>query len=327
MGYVVEDLLETFSTSPFKGPIPYSLQYSYQQSPYHILTICACHGDEVGSLPSALKYFQAFTSGQTNFNGKWTLVWGNPQASQIRKRFVQKDLNRLYGHLDDSSLEGQRAFEVSKVIKEADLFVDFHQTIMPTFTSFCILRWNTHSYHLARALGKVHVLLFHPAISLDKNPQQQVKTQVDFASLHGIPCVTVELGVKGFNKSSQSLADHLFHRLLEIASLMDQPSKEARQNILAQKALENPKLSVFECIYKEPFASPEMGLNVGWKNFAPLQKGEVIGYRDKKTPLLAPQDGVMIFPKYPQRNKDGQAQQPLPENLYLLAQTTQIHQN
>ena len=56
MGYTVEDLLEQFTNSSFQGPISYSLQHDYQDSACHLLTICATHGDEFGSLPSALRF-------------------------------------------------------------------------------------------------------------------------------------------------------------------------------------------------------------------------------------------------------------------------------
>lgn len=320
MGYVIEDLLSEFSSSPFKGPIPYSLQYSHHAKAFHLLTICATHGDEVGSIPSALTHFKAFTAGKTPFKGQWTLIWGNPEASKIRKRFVQKDLNRLYGRLEDTSLEGCRALEISHIIKGANLFVDFHQTIMPTLIPFYSLRFNKNSYHLARALGKVNVLLSHSP--LEEN-HKDVKTQVDFASLYNIPAVTVELGVKGFHKSSQELANHLFYRLLEIASSCCETIR--LEDILARYAFENPNISIFECVHREPFLHPDMGLNKGWKNFAPVQKDEVIGYRDASTPLVAPQKGVMIFPKYPQRNEQGQAEGSLPGHLYVLADVQKSH--
>ena len=320
MGYVVEELLSEFSNSPFQGPIPYSLQHSHQAQAFHLLTICATHGDEVGSIPSALTHFKDFTAGKTPFKGQWTLIWGHPEASQIRKRFVQKDLNRLYGRLEDTSLEGRRALEISDVIKEADLFVDFHQTIMPTLVPFYSLRWNKNSYHLARALGKVNVLLSQPP--LEKN-SKNVKTQVDFASLYDIPAVTVELGVKGFHKSSQELADHHFGRLLEIASSCGETI--SLEDVLARYAFKNPDMSIFECIHRETFLNTDMGLNKGWKNFAPVQKGEEVGYKDANHSLVAPQNGVIIFPKYPPRNEQGQVDGPLPEYLYVLADVQKNH--
>ena len=131
----------------------------------------------------------------------------------------------------------------------------------------------------------------------------------------------MEIGVKGFNKSSELLADHLFKRLLEISSLFS--SDKPVTDILSQEALKYPALSIFECCHKEPFTNPEMTLLSGWKNFSPISKGDIIGYKDsqQKSPLIAPCKGVIIFPKYPKRNEKGEAEGTLPQYIYLLADT------
>ena len=323
MGYIIEDLLEEFTNSDFQGPIPYSLQHDYQDSTCHLLTICATHGDEVGSIPSALKFFKAFTEKKTHFRGKWTLIWGNPEASRLRQRFVEQDLNRVYGQLDSQSLECQRARQISPLIQEATLFIDFHQTIMPTLIPFYCSNVYKASYDLSRALGGANVLFSTKAPSADN--MSAIKTQNSFATLHDIPSATVEIGVKGFNKSSEILADHLFKRLLEIAVLCS--SDKPAPDILSQEALKYPALSIFECCHKEPFTHPEMKLLPGWKNFSPINKGEILGYKDsqQKDPLIAACKGVIIFPKYPQRNEKGEAEGPLPDYLYLLADTYLAH--
>ena len=323
MGYIVENLLEEFTNSKFQGPISYSLQHDYQDSTCHLLTICATHGDEVGSLPSALKFFKEFTQGKSIFRGKWTLIWGNPEASKLHQRFVEQDLNRVYNQLDGESLECQRAKQISHLIKEATLFVDFHQTIMPTLIPFYCPGAYKASYDLARALGGANVLFSTKAPS--KDDPSTLKTQNAFATLHGIPSATVEIGVKGFNKSSEILADHLFKRVLEVAYLCS--SNEVIADILSKEALKYPALSIFECCHKEPFTHPEMTLLTGWKNFSPINKGDIVGYKDsqQKDPLIAPRKGVIIFPKYPKRNKKGEAEGPLPDYLYLLADTTNHH--
>ncbi len=323
MSYLIEDLLKKFTESAFQGPIPYSLQHDWKESQCHLLTICATHGDEIGSLPSALKFFKKFTEKNTTFKGKWTLIWGNPQASQVRQRFIEKDLNRLYGKLDHTSLESKRASEIAPIIKTAHFFVDFHQTIIPTLVPFYCARDYKKSYHLARALGGITNLFLSPKFLQEDQRNNfknhpEIKTQNDFATWHGIPSLTVEIGIKGFNRSSELMACHLFEKLINIASHCFNFSED---NTLENFAMQNPSLSIFKCVYKQIFDDPEMSLNSGFKNFSPIQEGEIIGYKDrnKKFALLAPQNGVIIFPKYPQRDEQGIAKNPLPEYLYCLA--------
>ena len=319
MGYVVEDLLEEFTNFDFQGPIPYSLQYDYQDSACHLVTICATHGDEVGSLPSALRSFKAFTEGKSQFKGKWTLIWGNPEASKLRRRFVEQDLNRVYDRLDGKSLECKRAGQISPIIRQASLFVDFHQTIMSTLIPFYCSNVYKSSYDLARALGGANVLLSTDISQDSSKNHQEIKTQNNFAAFYNIPSVTVEIGVKGFNKSSEVLAEHLFKRLLEVAFLCS--SNEPITDVLSKEAVKYPSLSIFECCHQEPFTNSEMNLLAGWKNFSPVNEGEIIGYKDsqKKDPLIASCRGVIIFPKYPKRNEKGEAEGSLPDYIYLLA--------
>jgi len=69
--------------------------------------------------------------------------------------------------------------------------------------------------------------------------------------------------------------------------------------VLGPKSLDTIPLSIFEYKHLEKYNE-----NVNLKKFAnfdPIQKNQIIGTLEGKD-ILAPQDGVILIPKYPDKN-------------------------
>ena len=90
------------------------------------------HGNEVGSLPAAVRLVETLKGQDLRFGGRVTVFIGNPEAGLEDRRFLEADLNRVFLDGVASSHEANRAREIMPILDTADLFIDFHQTILAT---------------------------------------------------------------------------------------------------------------------------------------------------------------------------------------------------
>ena len=87
----------------------------------------------------------------------------------------------------------------------------------------------------------------------------------------------------------------------------------------------NQELRFYEIVFAQSFAEAGMALQEGLNNFTPVQAEQVLGQDGKGGELLCPQEGVLLFPKYPSRDDEGLALQPRPKEIYNLATKMQVH--
>lgn len=76
-----------------------------------------------------------------NLHGELILIIGNPDAYADHKRFIDSDLNRLFGPQIETLMkkpphplnrEEKRAVEIAPFLQEADYLLDIHSTIKPS---------------------------------------------------------------------------------------------------------------------------------------------------------------------------------------------------
>ncbi len=300
------ELLNEFLNISTKSPGSIPSSWSNQIESQNHLVVAACtHGNEYGSLPAILKWIKS-----NSFDFRVTVFIGNPEAVKKNTRFVEEDLNRVYTDLSRNSLESQRAKEIAPLIQDANLFLDLHQTIEPTLSPFYIFRYDKTSAHWARAIGCVTEFVTKPILS---NPETM--TQNEFATSHGVPSLTIELGPKGLNRSSELLADKVLSRTVEVFR-----SVYLDKVPIADISKKSPALSMFKITHQESFDHPQKALKKGLKNLDPCNKGESLGKDENGKEFYAPRDGVILFPKYPERDSKGSAHLPLPHKIYVLAE-------
>lgn len=76
-----------------------------------------------------------------NLHGELVLIIGNPEAYANHKRFMDSDLNRLFGPqfemlmkkpFQTFNIEEKRAVEIAPFLQQADYLLDIHSTIKPS---------------------------------------------------------------------------------------------------------------------------------------------------------------------------------------------------
>jgi len=100
------------------------------QNPWpHLLIFWAIHGDEPCGTIAIQKLIQELESWKTKLNA-WSLTLlpiCNPRAYDTNKRYVEKNLNRVFTkHKNPTSYEQQLANELTVYVDQCDILLDIH---------------------------------------------------------------------------------------------------------------------------------------------------------------------------------------------------------
>ncbi len=292
------------------GPIKHSLRLQ-NKSGKKLLVAFMVHGDEFGSIPAIVDWVRDLQVQGLPFEGELTVVLGNSKAAKLQRRCFEADLNRVFNPEAKDSFEKRRAEELKPLLREADLFIDLHQTISPSELPFYVFSFHEPSILWARALGASEVLVTHQGSYSEGNMGTD-----EFAMEFGVPSMTFEAFERGFSEEAYRASAKILDKAVKLFSLLDPKNLE----YLRIEADKEKPLRLFHRSYSETFSDLKMKLRPGLKNFTSVVKGEVLGERGDRSPLFCPSSGYLLFPKYPERDEEGVALPPSPSDLYMLVQ-------
>lgn len=296
------------------GPVPFAFDWIGGAHPRHVVFACLVHGDEVGPLAGVLQVIQDLREGRLHFGGRATFLVGNPRAARLGQRFVQADLNRVFLDGVAPSYESQRADLLRPILDGCELFVDLHQTALQSRHPFYTLPWSPEWARWCRVLAAAPVWVTRPqGVSFAKG----VRCADEYVRDGGAAGITVELGQKGLTELAEKGAADAIRRALAAVDAM------AQGESLEQLAREQPEPRYLVTAHKLPFSAPELALRDGFVNFQPVKRGERLSAEGSPA-LICPEDGLLVFPKYPDR-VNGLAVQPRPRDIAHVVQKLQQH--
>lgn len=306
-------------TNKYGNGITNALTLDFKKHSGHIIFSGIVHGNEVGSLPSIIKIIQELVTNEISYGGKVSFFLGNVPAALKNQRFLERDLNRSFGlnTLLTDTVESKRAQELTPLLTQADVYLDFHQTIMPCIKPFYIFEMDYSSYYWARAAGIANTYVTRKKGSAFSTAGMCTD---EYVRSQGKVGITIELGEKGFSPFAEMCSYQIMRR-----SLKNMDFVHLHHICIKKLAHKNNDFEFLQISYKEQFDSPEKRLNDGLKNFTYLAENECIGYAKNNSLLKTPATGYLLFPKYPTRDKNLIAQAPLPGELYVLAKKLETH--
>ena len=283
--------------------------------PAHVVFGTLVHGNERGSLPAAVRLVEALRSGDLRTGIRVSVFIGNPEAAREGVRYLEADLNRVFLENDHTQHEHKRARQIMPILDSADVFIDFHQTILQTQQPFYIFPWHGQGRRWARAMQSASVWVTRGPSS---NFSSGTRCTDEYVCLRGKPGLTLELSEKGFSQAAEDLCFLTMVRAIQTAE-----AEALGEETVDQAASRRPDLTFFETRHRELFATPKHALRPGLVNFQPVQAGESLSAEDSP-PIIAPDSGMLLFPKYPPR-KGALAQPPLPGEIYRLITPMSAH--
>lgn len=271
----------------------FAWRFAGQADGPHVVVFGGVHGNERTGVLVVERLRDDLASGAlTLASGTLTLALGNPRAIELDARGSEPhaDLNRVFDDArlsdpTDQSYEVVRARELAALIREADVFVDLHATNKPS-DPFVLAISDTPDRRELCSFFHCDKLLIVPNEVIGG-------TSDGYADLHGARGITFESGWVG----DLSKVDDMRVSLEAVFS---------RVGLLEPRAAATypqvPYLMTEAVVLREDgfaFASGR-----GERNFEPFVRGDVIGHAGE-TPVLAPYDGVLLFPKVPELWKVG----------------------
>lgn len=256
------------------------------------------HGNETIGLPILNTLIQGLLDGVVEADFEILFGMGNLPAVDAEKRFIEKDLNRCFGQSSTETAEDIRAREIEQyMLNEIDYLVDLHQTVHPAATPFFIFQYTSKSCftHLSMMNAKFPTILQFDAIG----DNQSLSTD-EYLRSRGRFGVALELGQIGYSdekfKAGLSVCAQLIRRLKFYDNYI-------QLNVPYKGSI---PFKLFEISSRLSAPADDSLLDDSWSNFAKFKKGQILG-TSKSEPILAPQDGCVLFPKLRQNIAKGQS--------------------
>jgi succinylglutamate desuccinylase len=257
------------------------------ESPGPVVTIMgSIHGNErIGA--TLLPEIKALLL-TDKLKGTVHLILGNPAAHEKNTRFVEVDMNRLFGEnfteLEEKPVvslkkEEQRALMIAPFLTESDYLLDVHSTIKPS-TPFVYCEPSDDHFGLAHLFDVDYVV----SASLDFRPPDLSSSTDNFVDRHGGIGLTYESGW------SQGAQDETSVLLAVQQFLQTTGSYDFGLDIALSTP---PHLLIYDVLIpsNDSFACAH-----DFSNFDKVSKGDIIATENSQS-IKAAQDSYIIFPK------------------------------
>lgn len=319
----IERMLATFDEAS-NGDCPWAFTHRGGEFPLHVVVGAAVHGNEIGTLPAVVDLVIGLARGQIEFGGDLTVIIGNPEATLAGRRFIDADLNRSFGSNqagpgDANSHGGRetlRAAELTPILTTADVFIDLHQTNGPTDRAFYIGPFRNDLWKWASALAGATTWVTRP-------PNATFSTEGmcadEFVRDLGRPGLTLEVGQAGFNTASDACTRSVLARLLDVASEVGRSA-----TAVPGDPSRHPQLSFVSMTWAQAFDDQRLRLRDGITNFAPVAAGDLLSAPSSPS-IIAPSDGLLLFPKYLDYDENGLLISPRPGEIVRIVAPLEEH--
>jgi succinylglutamate desuccinylase len=279
-----------------------------------IIIVAGIHGNEQSGILAIQHVFDHLK--KMNFPAKGCILAlkGNVKAIEENKRFIDKDMNRLWhetqidyvrdtayenlkSHEDREQKELLYVLEQFTEHREAHapfLFLDLHTTSAEGGL-FTIVNGNDMSVSMAQKLEVPLILHLDKVI---KNTTLGIFSKKQFSA------IAFEAGQHTHPESVKRIEAAIYILLHEMDIINFSPEFiHENRKILNQAASNLPKLTEF--VYKHTL-NPDDNFEMlpGFNNFDKIFKGQQLA-QDKNGPIYASIDGYILMPLYQKQGEDG----------------------
>jgi succinylglutamate desuccinylase len=285
-----------------------------------LIVIGAMHGNEpagVNAINLMAKMLEAepLSNPEFVYSGTFLGLIGNLKAFKQKKRFIKKDMNRMFTQaiiskiantdiddLEDEEKEIKELIhlideEIKKNISDKVILLDLHTT-SSTGGIFSIATDDKKSIEIA-------VELHAPVITgMLKGLQGTTLHYFTRENLNlDITPVTFESGQHNEDLSVNRAIAAITNCMRTIGSVNGEDVENKHDKILQDYSKSLPKVVTLKQRYA---INPEdqFKMNPGYTNFQPIAKGEVLAF-DKRGPVKAPYDGRILMPLYQEQGEEG----------------------
>ena len=274
-----------------------------------LITVGAIHGNEPAGFHAIRRVVESLGSGaRSRLRGEFAGITGNRSALALGERFVDEDLNRRWnGHrLEEvrrnpcrSSEDHERA-EIAEAVDEIcnertpTYLLDLHTTSGPG-PSFVVLEDRLANRALAFALPVPVVLGLEEEIE---------GTLTHYLSEKGLVAISFESGQHEEPKSIDRAEAAIWITLATVGCLPDDDERVISARALLSEAFDHLP-AVVDVRYRHAITpDDEFRMLPGFVSFQRIRRGQHLA-NDRRGPILAPNDGLILMPLYQKKGEDG----------------------
>jgi succinylglutamate desuccinylase len=254
------------------------------------------HGNETAGVAVLNRLAAWLACGRVRLASEVALVLGNVPAARAGRRFLERDLNRVFAKDAPRAAEEHRARALEPLLAASSLFIDLHQTLRAAPHPFFIFPYRAPSLALARA-----VLPWAPIVTHWGQPfSAEGRCSDEFVNAAGGVGISLELGRCGLDPAQIAVGLEAVTSALEVAertlggASLEEQARTARR-------LRPPPLFTWAAVVPWP-SGGIVTLDPGLDNFRAVDVGERLGTADDRI-VTAPVAGRILFPKYLSREQ------------------------
>jgi len=267
------------------------------------------HGNERAGIYAIQEVFDSLSNGSDDFNGEFIGLAGNLSALNTNKRYVDKDLNRLFSTERAESLFQDEAELCTEDIEQKELLRIFH-SLKQNYTDKKIVMLDLHT---TSASGGTFT------IAMENEQSKQICSELEVTSIHGLESVLngttlnyfdeigfTALGFEaGQHNDPVSIIRMKSAIYITLAAIGAYFSPELQNHKQLLKALRKDQPNRVKFIYRHQINKGDnFIMKAGYKNFQKIEKGEHLA-DDKSGPIYSKSDGIILMPLYQPQGDDG----------------------
>lgn len=276
-----------------------------------VVITAGLHGNEPAGVFAASEVMHTLERVRPRLRGKVMAFRGNRLALERRERYLTRDLNRRWhdAHLDRLAAapleelryedrEQRELYDVFTSIERQGrpvIFVDLHTTSGPSEPFVCVGATG-RSRQLARAL---------PVSAVVGLEQKLEGTLLSWCIARGHAALSFEAGQ---HDDPATLRRHVaaVFTLLVAARVLDPSDVPRGQPTLRETLGEtSARPRVVEVRHRHVVAEGDDFEMVGrFESFEPIVAGQIVA-RDRRGPVLSPEAGLLLMPRYQAQGEDG----------------------
>ena len=295
-------------------------RYTGQNRGPLLIVIGGLHGNEPAGVKALERMFSMLdqeprTNPQFCFNGRLLGIRGNLRAMRQGKRFIVKDLNRQWNeenidrvlhaapHTLDS--EDQEMKEIIELVHQEIedyrpdkiIVLDFHTTTAYGGI-FCIPTNDPESIRIA---AELHAPVITGLLDTVKATSLHYFNTKNFG--RETIAICFESGQHNEELSVHRAIAALTNCMRTIGCVKAQHVENRHDSILIEYSRDLPKVA--ELLNKHTIEDGDnFRMEPNYKNFQRVKKGELLA-RDRKGPIYASADGLILMPLYQKQGNDG----------------------
>lgn len=277
-----------------------------------LIAVGSIHGNEPSGRIALQRVSSFLEASGVTINGRVYFLTGNVAAASRQLRFIDADLNRRWtrGHILRNSVSRSAEDEVSEDREQRELLSTLREILRTAGDEVYALDLHSTSADgvpfatVGDTMRNRRFALKFPVTILLGIEEQLEGTLLEFLNNEGVVTLGFEAGQ---HDAGATIANHEALVLCALVHAGIVTASELREYPVHLERLRKVtgKSGFIEVRHREPVSpDDDFIMDPGYRNFARIRKGQNLA-RNKRGPIVAPEDGLILMPLYQKLGEDG----------------------